>query len=244
MGDPGESATAAARWMVECGGESVAIPRDRPLVLGRAGDFAIDSNPHLHRRLVEIAAGDDTAWVRNVGSRIPITVADEGGLVRAVLAPGGRVAVPCLGSRVTFSAGSTRYELRITRGADGAVPEPRRVTLPADLEDTIIGPPLTAAQRLLIVALAEPMLREGEGPHVVPTTAAAAARLGWTIRAFTRRLDQVCRKLARTGAAGVASAGGRPAIHRRLRLVEYAVQTRLVTRDDLALLPPRALPRR
>lgn len=244
---------AGPTWVVECAGESRVVPSDRALVVGRGGDLAIDDNPHLHRRVLEVTAAEQLAWLTNAGSRIAVAIADDAGLVRATLAPGGRIALPALGCRVTFSAGSTRYEVRIAprtelgpaapapaapesgAPASGFAPLP---PLPEELEATIVGAPLTLAQRLLVVALAEPRLRDDEGAQAIPTTAAAAARLGWTTRAFTRRLDHVCRKLGRAGAPGVAATGGRAATHRRLRLVEYAVATRLVTAADLALLPP------
>lgn len=249
---PGHGPTPA--WTVECAGDARRVPHDRALLVGRAGDLAIDDNPHLHRRLLEVVAAGDVAWLANVGGRIPVAVSDDAGLVRATLAPGGRLAVPAAGSRVTFAAGSTRYEILIwaesadDAAADGVAPPgvPHSALSSAlevlapdvwDLEDTLVGAPLTPAQKLLLVALAEPVLRGDEAVHAVPTTTAAAARLGWTPRAFTRRLDHVCRKLARAGAPGVAATDGRAATHRRLRLVEYAVATRIVTPDDLALLP-------
>jgi hypothetical protein len=64
----------------------------------------------------------------------------------------------------------------------------------------------------------------------------AAARLGWTLYAFTRKLDTVCGKLERDGVAGLRGGRGKLATNRRARLVEHAVATRLVTREDLVLL--------
>ena len=107
-----------------------------------------------------------------------------------------------------------------------------------DAGDTTIGAThLTPDQRRLIVALAEPRLRgDGRASVVLPSSADAAARLGWTITRFNRKLDNVCQKLQRLGVRGLHGDADRLASNRRSRLVEYAVATRLVSRADLAML--------
>ena len=96
---------------------------------------------------------------------------------------------------------------------------------------------LTASQKVLIVALAEPMLRrEGTGTSAIPSSKQAAARLGWEITRFNRKLDNVCDKLDRRGVRGLRGGPGQLAVNRRARLVEHAVASRLVTPGDLALL--------
>ena len=60
--------------------------------------------------------------------------------------------------------------------------------------------------------------------------------LGWAITRFNRKLDNVCDKLDKQGVAGLRGGPGKLASNRRTRLVEYAVGTRLVTPEDLALL--------
>ena len=71
---------------------------------------------------------------------------------------------------------------------------------------------------------------------MLPSSAEAAERLGWTITKFNRKLDNVCQKLQRLGVRGLHGGPDRLASNRRTRLIEYAVATRLVTRADLALL--------
>jgi len=61
-------------------------------------------------------------------------------------------------------------------------------------------------------------------------------RLHWPITTFNRKLDNVCDKLDRVGVRGLRGGRGNLATNRRLRLVEYAVATRLVSREDLVLL--------
>jgi hypothetical protein len=70
----------------------------------------------------------------------------------------------------------------------------------------------------------------------MPSSAEAAARLGWTMTRFNRKLDNVCDKLDRAGVKGLRGGSGGLATNRRARLVEYAVASRLVTAADLDLL--------
>ena len=95
----------------------------------------------------------------------------------------------------------------------------------------------TLAQRQLMVALAEPLLlREGSGMGEIPTSAKAAARLGWTVTRFNRKLDNVCDKLDRMGVQGLRGGVRSYATNRRIRLVEYVIGARIVTRNDLPIL--------
>src|SRR5690606_8673872 len=75
----------------------------------------------------------------------------------------------------------------------------------------------------------------------LPSNADAAARLGWTVTKFNRKLDTVCRKLTECGVRGLRGGPLRLATTRRARLVEYAIAAQLVTVRDLHLLPPRQL---
>ncbi len=96
---------------------------------------------------------------------------------------------------------------------------------------------LTPDQKLLILVLAENVLRRGNrGAGTIPASADAAARLGWSITKFNRKLDNVCDKLTRNGIRGLHGAADRLATSRRARLVEYALAARLVDQSDLSLL--------
>ena len=59
---------------------------------------------------------------------------------------------------------------------------------------------------------------------------------------FNRKLDNVCEKLDKIGVDGLRGGRGKLATNRRARLVEYAVATRLVSVDDLALLDDAVAP--
>lgn len=87
------------------------------------------------------------------------------------------------------------------------------------------------------VALAEPLLRrEGTGMSAIPSSTQAAARLGWTVTRFNRKLDNVCEKFDRIGVPGMRGGARGSATNRRARLVEHVIASRLVDRADLALL--------
>ena len=220
---------------IEFAGERHPVPPAPGYSIGRAGDLVIDDNPHLHRRFLVIRAEGGFWWIHNVGSHLTATVCDRERTLQAALAPGGRLPVLADLLDVIFTAGRTVYDLTlVTDGVRAGEP----AALEAEVGEATAGRvSLNLAQRLLLVVLAENALSlAGGGPAGIPTSAAAARRLGWTVPAFTRRLDHLCLKLERAGARGLRAGEGRVSTHRRIRLVEYAIATRLICRDDLALL--------
>jgi hypothetical protein len=221
---------------IEYAGERHPVPAAPGFSIGRAGDLVIDDNPHLHRRFLMIRAEQGMWWLHNVGSHLTATVCDRERTLQAALAPGGRMPLISDILDVIFAAGRTVYELTLLTdsNADGVPGE----TLFDDGEATAERVSLNHAQRLLLLVLAEDALRgtAGGGSGDIPTSSAAARRLGWTVPAFTRRLDHLCLKLERAGARGLRAGEGRVSTHRRLRLVEYAITTRLVSRADLVML--------
>lgn len=232
---PGTAPTEAARVTVEFAGEYFPVEPGARFILGREGDLAIDDNLFLHRHFLTIEHSGALWWLSNVGTRLTATVTDAGGRVQAWLAPGARLPLVFEVTTVIFSAGPTTYELTVHAA------EPTFHDVASDHDDggqsTIGDVPLTASQRLLILALAEPLLRrEGTGMSELPTSAKAAERLGWTVTRFNRKLDNVCDKLDRIGVPGMRGGARSFATNRRARLVEHAIAARLVTRDDLPLL--------
>lgn len=219
---------------VEYCGEWFAVVPGQTFSIGREADLAVDDNPFLHRRLLEIREFEGIWLLQNVGSRLAVTVTDGAGRLQSWLAPGGRLPLVFGSTTVVFTAGPTTYEISLH------VAEPMfSETLPSSAEGTTtIGDvTFTLSQRQLILALAEPMLiREGSGMGEIPTSAKAAARLGWAITRFNRKLDNVCDKLDRMGVQGLRGGVRSYATNRRIRLVEYAIAARLVTRADLPLL--------
>nr|WP_254359733.1 hypothetical protein [Microbacterium hominis] len=224
-----------AELTVEFAGEHFVVDPSSTFTVGRDGDLAIDDNLFLHRHFLTIENLEGLWLLSNVGSRLSATVTDSGGRVQAWLAPGARLPLVFASTSVIFSAGPTTYELTIRSSAPAF-----RETEPRDFDDdasTIGEVPLTLSQKLMILALAEPVLRrEGTGMSELPTSAQAAARLGWALTKFNRKLDNVCDKLDRIGVPGLRGGVGSYATNRRVRLVEHAISARLVSRADLPLL--------
>ena len=223
--------------VLDFSGEVHRIGPDETFVIGRGGDLDIDDNPYLHRRFIVLARENGLWWIANEGSRLSATLTDGDGLVQSRLAPGARMPLVFPRIILTFSAGPTTYEIDlITAGEDhfAGIDGARQST-----GQTTIGvTPMTRSQLLLILALSEPVLRRaGTGAAEIPSSQAAAARLGWPITKFNRKLDNVCEKLDRVGVRGLR--GGRAegaASNRRTALVEHAVSTLMVTAEDLPML--------
>lgn len=220
---------------VEFIGEQYIVEPERVFTIGRDSDLVIDDNPYLHRHFLRIAADGGLWWIFNVGSQLSATVTDHSGQVQAWLSPGARLPLVFQAVHVLFSAGSTTYDFNIRLQEEYYGPAGAAMGV---VGGTTLEPiPLTSSQRLLIVALAEHVLVQSvPGRGSIPSSADAAARLGWSMTTFNRKLDNVCEKLDRLGVDGVRGGRDKLATNRRARLVEYAVSTRLVTKDDLRLL--------
>lgn len=219
---------------VEFAGEYFPIESGSRFTVGREGDLAIDDNLFLHRHFLEIFEVGGLWWLSNIGSRLTASVTDSAGGVQAWLSPGARLPLVFEATTVVFSAGPTTYELVVHATQPAFRATQREVT---SGDSTIGDVPLTESQRLLILALAEPqLLRDGTGMSEIPTSARAAARLGWTVTRFNRKLDNVCDKLDRIGVPGMRGGQRSFATNRRARLVEYTIATRLVTKEDLVEL--------
>lgn len=219
-----------------CGEEYRLTPTDR-FVIGREGDLAVDEdNPYLHRNLIELSYNDGLWWVANIGSRLAVTVSGEVGTLHAVIGPGSKLPVVLPAVALLFTAGDTTYEVNVSCEVS-AFSIGAELPDPGDGTETLGAVNLTQSQLLLIVSLAEPRLRRiGSGPTDLPTNTAAAARLGWPITTFNRKLDNVCDKFDQAGVKGMRGGVTQHATQRRARLVEYAVAARIVRREHLGLL--------
>jgi hypothetical protein len=221
--------------VVDFCGESNSVDPSATWTVGREADTTIDDNPFLHRVFLVFARHNGIWFVSNVGSQLSATVADADAHAEAFLGPGSSLPLVFNTTVISFTAGPTSYQLTVS-DSSANYRAPTVSTLPVSA--TTVGPTsLPRDQRLLIVALAEPRLRgDGRASVVIPSSAAAAKRLGWTSTKFTRKLDNVCEKLSKLGVRGLLGDSSTHASNRRARLVEYAVATRLVTRSDLASL--------
>lgn len=220
---------------IEFCGEWYTVEAPHDFFIGREGDLAIDDNPYLHRQFLRIYADRDMWWLGNVGNLLAATVSDSAGAVQAWLASGARLPIVFPVMHVMFSAGSTTYDFTIHTDDEYFSATPFSST--TITSTTIMPVTLTVSQRQLILALAESVLTQAvPGRGEVPTSADAAARLGWSMTTFNRKLDNVCEKLDKVGVSGLRGGKGKLANNRRARLVEYAVTTHLVSVEDLPML--------
>ncbi|MGV9711130.1 hypothetical protein ACWDTI_10760 [Gordonia sp. NPDC003424] len=220
-------------------GERFDLDPGRRFYIGREADLTIDDNPYLHRRFLLLHNENGLWWLSNLGTHLSASVSAGDVGFSATLGPGARMPLVFGLTTIVFTAGPTTYEL----GVHAQGPEIRSVTAPQVIGgDTTRGvPTLTESQTLLIVVLAEEILRrDGTGASAIPSSAQAAARLGWSITKFNRKLDNVCDKLGQLGVTGMRAGGGKLASNRRTKLVEYAIASRIVTRDDLPLIDVEA----
>lgn len=221
--------------LLDFGGHRVRIPAGQPFVIGRAADLSIGDNPYVHRRFLEIAERDGMWWLTNVGSGLTASVASADGLAQSWLAPGAAMPLVFSTTTVMFTAGETTYEIALT--ADAPYYEVSASWRPGgDTEG--VSELLSPVQRILLTALAEPMLRPGaEGPVQLPTLEQAASRLGWSQEKIERRVGTLSGKFARLGIRGIErGADGELLASARSRIVEHAVGARIVTPADLELL--------
>ncbi len=233
----------SGRLYLEFCGEDHRLDPGDSLTFGRDGDLVIDENPYLHRRLGRFSDRDGVWWLDNLGSSIGMTVRDLGGPNTATVGPGSSLAIAHGEFAISFAAGPPRYEL-----AGGL----ERHEWATDLlgEDGLDGTrtldwgrvELNPDQKLLLVAMCEERLRNPSALDLpVPANRQRAARLGWTVTKFNRKLDHLCEKLHRAGVPDVHGGLGASAVDRRRRVVDHAIAAGLVTADDLELLdPPRA----
>ena len=230
----GEGATLT----VDFAGEVHALGPDDELTFGRSArnDLVVDEdNARLHRHFGRIYHRDGSWWLANTGRKLPITVLDRASRSRVVLTSGRETSLTFSESSVTFSAGSTSYELMID------IVDESDPSIDASLDLTTTGLTidhisLSGDQRLLAVAMSEPTLRNPHQPMSLPSNKAIAHRFGWSTTTFNRKLDRLCRKYADNGVPGLVGGPGQLASDRRRKLVEHLVGTGEINVDDLALL--------
>ncbi|KAA1374687.1 FHA domain-containing protein [Aeromicrobium fastidiosum] len=223
--------------VVEFCGEEHLLAAGTSFAAGREADLVIDEdNVFLHRKLVEFTHDQGFWWITNVGSRLSITVSGGAGTLQSWIGPGVRLPIVLPAISVLFTAGDTTYEI----GVRTDLPVFETVADPMSSavgEATLGAVDLTPSQFRLVLGLAENTLRRaGTGASDVPSNATIAARLGWSITTFNRKLDNVCDKFSRAGVKGLRGGSGQLATQRRARLVEYAVAARLVRPEHLPLL--------
>lgn len=239
MTDNAQSANAATTsngaLLLDFGGRRERIPEGTTFVIGRGTELSIDDNPYVHRRFLEIAQRDGMWWLTNVGSGLTASVASADGLAQSWLAPGATMPVVFGATTVMFTAGETTYEF--TLAADAPFYQVS-ASWDAGADADGVAETLSPVQRILLSALAEPMLRHSDDGSVqLPSMEQVAVRLGWPLEKLERRVGTLCNKFARLGIQGLErNSRGELLASARSRIVEHAVGARIVTPEDLELL--------
>ena len=157
--------------------------------------------------------------------------------IRTVLPPGRRIA---LTAPITVVVeGATRRHALTVDLPEGALDGPTEAALPPAQTD---GNPtraaadvsITPADKLALVALfsgyLEPFPRYDPHPK---SYADAAARLDWPRTTLVKRVEYLRTRLTNAGVPNLLGENALP------HLAEWALATGLISRADLALLPPR-----
>lgn len=228
---------------LDMSGEEITLRPGSDATFGRAGDIVVDEdNRGLHRILGCFQWRAGHWWVVNLGSSIPLELLNADGPGNSVIAPGQSAVIGYDEFILRFVGGPTTYEML---GSGDLAPDTtvlaERLELGGDLEDETTTVQwdhfdLNDEQRLLLIGLAQHILRRPSEQQEVPTSRALAHQLGWTMPKLNRKLDHLCQKLDRAGVKGLRGDLGEAASARRLRLARHAVDARLVTRDQLDLL--------
>jgi len=224
---------------VEYEGAVVAVDQVNGLVIGREGGLPMGDNPYLHRHFLSVSYDHGFWWLANIGQTLSATVFDPSSSLQAWLRPGGRIPLVFGRVDVLFTAGPLSYSVAIVDDDPIWRDNPEIAAAGRNSGTTTVGAcQWTPAQRLAILALAEPILsrNSSQGVAHIPSNSEAAKRIGWTVKRFEKKIDNICAKLDDLGVEGVRGGVQSHASARRSRLVEWAVSTALVTSADLALL--------
>ena len=155
--------TQAERAFVDYCGERFGILAGRRFWIGREADLSVDDNPYLHRRFLLLHNVNGLWWLSNQGAHLSASVSAGDVGFSAVLGPGARMPLVFGHTTIVFTAGPTTYEVDVHTVS----PHVDAVTAPEVVGGMITQgvPMLTESQKLLIVVLAEEILRrDGTGP--------------------------------------------------------------------------------
>ncbi len=214
--------------------ETYRLDPHETLTFGRAARAVVDAdNPFMHRVVGRLYFERWAWWLHNTARHMPMTMVGDDDRFKTLPA-GAAEPLTTTGGAIRFYAGATGYELtwELERplpppaGEDGAGVADDDT---ADFGNVV----LTSDQRRIMTVMAEPRLRNPGLPSRLPANAEIAARFGWTLKQFDRKLDYLCRKLTDSGVPGLRGRPGTEAADRRERLVRHVLDNGLITADDL-----------
>lgn len=229
--------TVADRLSFDVAEETYHLEPGEALTFGRAGKAVVDAdNPYMHRVVGQVYFDRWTWWLQNSARHMPMSMIGDDDRHKTLPAGAAEPLTTAHGA-IRFYAGATGYELtwELERppASGGEVQAP-------DALDSVTAEfgnvRLSKNQRRMMAVMAEPRLRDPSRPTQIPANAEIAARCGWTLKQFDRKLDYLCRRLADSGVPGLRGTPGTEAANRRELLVMHVLHNGLITTDDLAVL--------
>jgi hypothetical protein len=219
-------------WIVGSERHTFVVEPGCHLTIGRdrGNDVVLDPDDRgLSRRAARIGESAGRWWFHNESETRGIEVREPSGL-SAPLGTRAHRAIERDGTTFVLSGRLRRHGLRVD-AADGSW---TRSVEGDDPEATMAMPRPSAVERLALVALGEGFLEEF--PRWDPTTrsyADAGRRLGLPSSTVRKRVEAFRMRVHDAGFGGMEAPDARD------RVVELAVATQSITRDDLSLLPER-----
>ncbi|HUB69434.1 MAG TPA: hypothetical protein VL984_03350 [Acidimicrobiales bacterium] len=221
-------------------GQRYEVAEGEGLTFGRSQRTTLCLDPSdlgISRIAGSLEADAGVWWLVNKSTVRPLEVVDDVG-IRTVLPPGRRIAVTAP-ITVIVEGATRRHALTVdlpeaearADQAGGPVPTLEVEGNPTSAASDVS---ITPADKLSLVALfagyLEPFPRYDPHPK---SYADAAARLDWPRTTLVKRVEYLRTRLTN---AGVPNLLGENALQ---HLAEWALATGLISRADLALLPPR-----
>jgi len=219
---------------------TVATP-EQPASFGRHADVVVDeANQYMHRVVGTFFHQDNNWWLVNKSKLGHLTLVAANGS-HSSLAPDAIAGLTDSRGTVRFEAGPSTYEIEWSRPDPmvWSAPGEDLVAETTDEMTTQFGViKLNDEQRQLLAALAERRLTDSTATASdLPSNAAVAHRLGWTLKKLDRKLDYLCARLDREGVRGLRGGKGIEAVERRARLVEHVISSGMIRPRDLEDLP-------
>lgn len=203
-----------------------------PVTFGRAEGCSIRlpaEDLGISRLAGSVEDDGAVAWLTNRSETRPLFVVDQLGM-RSVLAAGRRLAVD-RGLTVVVEGQLRRHALVVETPDDPAALV--RPAAPTEGLATEMGMQVayTDDDRMALVALFAGFLRDFPRHDPRPRSYAdAAADLGWPRTTLVKRIEHMRERLTRAGVPGLLGDGALEA------LAVHVLTTRVITREDLALL--------
>jgi hypothetical protein len=209
------------------------------IIFGRSSsaDYRLTRDDlHVSRHQAALIQIDGIWWLKNVGSRLEITVHQGPGNAIALLPD---TETPILTDQAEFVvAGAVRHVVHLALIQQGSIDTDLQIAHSANSPETesLVESPLTDVEHLALVAVASGYLESEPRRHMHPRSYAEAATLaGMKTAGLRKAFERVQDKFF--------NVPGMDADDKKRVVCEYAVRHQYVTRADLQSLPGRAFPR-